>query len=652
MSRLTGTLAAAVTFPLVANLSAWAQNDPWAEVLAKVNLTPGQVTFDYADMSNYGGDEFVLPLFEVYHRHPFRMPYYVDFHANYLMDNWRDLSGVVGFCSQRIDEGSRRGLIGNPLDAVRARADSMDLRTALGALTKAAKGLVAPPSLPSDMEPGMERVLKVLVLAVADVYAQRQLAFEPPAGGWNPDSVYTKALRLGSYTNDSYDTELYEFIHWPRWKYLHAGAQDLMRAVRWAADSMVSVSKPIQIPTPLGRIVVGTQADDEYPPEDYLIILDPGGNDRYHGGAANRSYANPISILIDVSGNDVYDASSDSLLPSFGAGVFGYACLIDRAGDDSYHGVMHSQGAGLFGVGCLVDESGRDHYVSHANSQGSGTFGIGVLIDSAGKDLYESYLSSQGYGFTKGMGLLLDIDGDDEYISNDVDIRYPSSQTKEHNDALSQGVGFGMRRDYIDGYSLAGGVGYLVDGAGDDTYSAGLFAQGCAYWYAIGVLWDRAGDDCYFGTWYVQGSGAHFGVGFLNDKAGDDRYTAGMNMAQGAGHDFTVGYLLDEAGNDHHIAPNLSLGGGNANGIGLFWDKAGDDVYEVTAATTLGRANTASRGSLRDSILTLGVFLDTGGGKDTYPSDKPFAQNDTVWTQRGTDTTSVLNSEKGCGGDF
>jgi hypothetical protein len=113
-----------------------------------------------------------------------------------------------------------------------------------------------------------------------------------------------------------------------------------------------------------------------------------------------------------------------------------------------------------------------------------------------------------------------------------------------------------------------------------------------------------------------------------------------------------VGYLLDEAGNDHHIAPNLSLGGGNANGIGLFWDKAGDDAYEVTAATTLGRANTASRGSLRDSILTLGVFLDTGGGNDTYPSDKPFARNDTVWTQRGTDTTSVLNSEKGCGGDF
>jgi hypothetical protein len=124
-----------------------------------------------------------------------------------------------------------------------------------------------------------------------------------------------------------------------------------------------------------------------------------------------------------------------------------------------------------------------------------------------------------------------------------------------------------------------------------------------------------------------------------------------MNMAQGAGHDFTVGFLSDEAGNDKYDAPNLSLGGGNDNGIGLFWDKTGNDEYRGTAATTLGRANLTTRGTLRDSILTLGVFLDTGG-EDTYPKDKPFAKNDTTWVQRGLNTTVPLGTEKGCGGDW
>jgi hypothetical protein len=114
-----------------------------------------------------------------------------------------------------------------------------------------------------------------------------------------------------------------------------------------------------------------------------------------------------------------------------------------------------------------------------------------------------------------------------------------------------------------------------------------------------------------------------------------------MNMAQGAGHDFTLGMLIEESGNDIYNAPNLSLGGGNANGFGIFWDKSGDDVYYVTAATTLGRSNVASRGSLRDHIICLGLFLDTGGN-DTYPEEYDFAGNSRLWTQPGTNTEEPL----------
>ena len=96
--------------------------------------------------------------------------------------------------------------------------------------------------------------------------------------------------------------------------------------------------------------------------------------------------------------------------------------------------------------------------------------------------------------------------------------------------------------------------------------------------------------------------------------------------------DFTTGLLWDAAGNDLYEAPSLSLGAGNANGIGIFRDDGGDDTYVVTKATTLGRSNTPRAASLRWDLLTLGLFLDLGG-EDSYPAAKGFARNDATWTQ-------------------
>ncbi|MBI5868222.1 MAG: hypothetical protein HZB43_08050 [candidate division Zixibacteria bacterium] len=661
LSVLILALLAGNAFPQALPPPANESVDPWARVLTQVGMKPDDVAFDASDMSNYGGDEFVLPLFKTLHQHPFRIPYYADFHAGYLLSNWKNPSAVLGFCSQRINEGSRRGLIGDPLTVYRKYVEEFNPSDALDSLAIVAdwRGWH---SLSGDTLtnlltlPGPTKcALTAIIFAAMDAYRWRKLTFAEAERHCSMDTMFHRAIRLNTEKDDSYDPAFYEFLHWPKWKYMYAGAQDLARAVRWAADTINAGKSSgdfhCNVQTPWGLIAIGGTANDNYPAGDYFIILELGGNDRYAAGAANRSYNNPVSMIIDDGGDDKYDAAGDSLLPSFGGGVLGYAYLFDRSGDDDYHGVKCTQGAGLFGVGLLMDDEGKDRYTAYMASQGSGTFGLGVLIDSTGNDHYDVYLSSQGYGFTKGMGLLLDLSGDDQYTSNDKDIRFPSAQSKEHNDAMSQGCGFGARRDFIDGYSLAGGIGYLIDGAGDDEYSAGLFAQGCAYWYGLGVLWDKAGNDKYNGIWYVQGSGAHFGVGYLDDKSGNDHYVATMNMAQGAGHDFTIGYLLDEAGDDVHDAPNLSLGGGNDNGIGLFWDKTGNDEYRVKEATTLGRANLTSRGSLRDSILTLGVFLDTGG-KDTYPKEMPFARNDSSWVQRGLNTAVPLRLEKGCGRDW
>ncbi|MFN4181915.1 MAG: hypothetical protein ACK4G3_01715, partial [bacterium] len=204
----------------------------------------------------------------------------------------------------------------------------------------------------------------------------------------------------------------------------------------------------------------------------------------------------------------------------------------------------------------------------------------------------------------------------------------------------------GKRADYIDGHSLAGGVGILVDGKGDDEYSCGVFGQGTSYWYSIGILYDAEGNDIYKGMWYVQGSTAHFGFGILVDISGDDRYEAKMNMAQGAGHDLGIGILYDISGNDTHFAPNLSLGSGNANGIGLFIDSSGSDSYQVSSQTSLGRA-AGVKDSLRQWMRTIGIFLDLGDGEDTY-SGHPEARNKAIWKLPGT---NELPSELGIGID-
>ena len=77
----------------------------------------------------------------------------------------------------------------------------------------------------------------------------------------------------------------------------------------------------------------------------------------------------------------------------------------------------------------------------------------------------------------------------------------------------------GRRGDGSDGHAWAGGVGALLDGDGNDVYTAGNWSMGTGYWFGIGMLHDRAGDDEYHSAVYSQASGAHFCIGTLIDEA-------------------------------------------------------------------------------------------------------------------------------------
>jgi hypothetical protein len=198
---------------------------------------------------------------------------------------------------------------------------------------------------------------------------------------------------------------------------------------------------------------------------------------------------------------------------------------------------------------------------------------------------------------------------------------------------LAQGFGFGIRADFTDGHSLAGGIGILVDGMGDDRYDCGVFGQGGGYWFGAGFLADLGGRDEYRGIWYTQGAAAHFALGGLLDRSGDDTYRTEINMGPGAGHDFSLGVLFDLEGDDRYEGGGLALGAGNANGMGILADFQGDDEYRMSGTDGLGYANRANLGGMRDYMRCLGFFFD-GAGSDTYP--QPSAADQCHWTLPGS----------------
>jgi hypothetical protein len=640
-----------------------ADPDPFATALAEIGLTRDTFTFDYGDMSNYGGDKYVLPIFYTLHSSPFKVEHYARTFRRDLLDNCRSLAPALAFASLRLDEGIRRGLIASPIDVVKPLLEHpeplyesiRDLQAFYGKPLSEmveAKLKQKAAAVPLDIQ----KAAAAIIYTAIDSLHYHDQAFAPAAAEFDLDEMFRRVQVLFSQ-EDIIDLEIERFADLIDLKYLFTPSQDLAMAVDFAADSLAGLDFvtgfDFDWETPLGRIVLRDATDHVYGPAEYFLIIDTGGNDTYAGAAATASPANWISVLIDLAGNDTY-GTGEVEGPTFASGIFGYAYLVDLKGNDVYTAGNLSEGTGLFGVGALVDLAGDDTYDGYLLTQGAGVFGIGTLSDQAGNDRYHCFQQGQGFGFTKGFGLLVDASGDDRYVAEDSMIVFPSPQTADHNASLAQGVGFGKRADFVDGHSWAGGIGMLIDGAGEDHYSAGLFAQGCAYWYAIGLLSDLAGNDIYDGIWYVQGSGAHFGLGILVESGGDDTYNAETNMAQGAGHDFTLGLLIEEAGNDTYNAPNLSLGGGNANGIGMFWDKRGNDRYNCTAPTTLGRANTSSRGGLRDYINTIGLFLDTGGD-DIYPLAFPDSvrlfENNSLWTRPGLNTDEPLKTELGVGYD-
>jgi hypothetical protein len=312
--------------------------------------------------------------------------------------------------------------------------------------------------------------------------------------------------------------------------------------------------EPRRFESPIGTVVIGSRGNDRHSPGAALIV-DPGGDDTYLRAPA---FGGAISVVVDLDGNDRYhgtdvavralaalvDLAGDDRYemegPGLGAAIAGASLLVDLAGNDRYQSRYFGQGAAAFGTGALIELGGDDEYHLAAWGQGLGLAGgLGLLWDRGGNDRYAvagaadpfnrgllSGAQGAGFGFRTllggGTGILRDEHGDDRYEA----------------EMFAQGSGY-----YY-------GAGLLWDESGHDRYRAVRYAQGSGAHEAVGVLRDEGGYDGYeLGHGAGQGMGLDLALGVLVDGAGDDRYTARF-YAQGTATANGFGLLADAGGAD------------------------------------------------------------------------------------------------------
>lgn len=406
----------------------------------------------------------------------------------------------------------------------------------------------------------------------------------------------------------------------------------------------------VEIPTPLGRVIIRGTGNDRISGEAFCIV-DLGGDDRYEGGVGASSFDVPIAVLLDAGGNDEYVTETEDVA-SQGAGVVGVGIVWEVSGDDSYTARNVAQGAAICGVGVLVDESGRDAYSATVTAQGAGFFGIGLCLEGGGDDSYDLDGDGQGFGGPAGTGVLADVAGNDSYYCEPYAEKV--GRADYHSDFLvaashAQGVGSGRRGDGGDGHAWAGGLGALLDIAGDDRYEAGNWSQGTGYWFGTGLIYEGGGDDTYRSVYFTQASGAHFAIGAIVDVTGDDTHELFENAGAGLGFgwDFTHALLLDGSGNDAYTGKIISLGLSEIRSNAFLVDLRGDDTYRLDAGQ-LGFGASDHRDDYREPTFrspymamasSFGFLLD-GGGRDRYlvrdretDAVTPHARagNDRIW---------------------
>lgn len=628
---------------------------PLPELLQRAGAATSGGAPDLAGLDTSPTRDQQLPLFRAVMAAPLDAPY----RAGVLGDSFRgavgsphELIGLAGAVS-----GAR---LRRPVDfgmaaieaQLRSAADPLAAALAWMASTKVGAGWV--PALPdhSQLPDPLRHELARVLAAMSQSHQFLQRAFERFPPSVTPQLLRRQALegRLSQFETPDYR----QLLPLVEREAVLAGMLDLVGAVERLQGFVKNEAAlpPVawSLQTPFGWIVVDTTGrDNRHQLQEPLLVLDVGGDDEYEFLAQGDTHT--ISVLLDHRGNDSYRAAAPGADPS--SATLGYGILWDTEGDDRYQGTQQAQASALFGAAMLVDGGGSNRFVASSHSQAHAIGGVAVLVSGGGDDEFTAHTYSQATGGPRGVAVLVDTGGNDRYTLTDVPLVRPSPQLPDRNTSMGQGAGYGMRGVFFDGRSTAGGIGLLLDLAGNDRYDAQVFAQGVGYYEGLGMLLDNGGNDRFESAWYAMGAGVHAAAGvFVKRGVASDVYRSTHEMALGSGNDLSVGVFVDEGGDDEYTVGQLSLGVAHADSSGIFVDGAGNDRYTVMSATcrALGAAYLHEWGTPRESLPSLGLFMDLGGA-DTYPTHCLRAANNSLWAGPRVWPLLDLRSEAAAGVD-
>lgn len=325
-------------------------------------------------------------------------------------------------------------------------------------------------------------------------------------------------------------------------------------------------------------------------------------------------------VIVGSSGNDLYQRTGALQDP---------VLSVDPAGDDTYQTTAGGACPDLLSVAHVcnglalsvaLDLDGADLYTLSATeptiAQGAGSIGgVGILVDVAGNDVYNSHMhrtnkfpvfnyvdgGAQAFG-QAGVGILLDAGGNDSFTADVSTSRWSIW-------------------DLAQGYGGVGGVGLLANAGGDDQYLAhglassmgpgefqGVYTNGVSIYAGVGVSVDAGrGNDRYYAwdqatstDYYAQGFGAFGGLGVLVEDGGDDDYTAGEEIVNNPTGANTIVPLL-----------NCAFGTGSFAGVGVFLEFGGHDTYFGDTITPR-IAYTMNEG-FGGPGMAYGLFVDVSG---------------------------------------
>lgn len=469
-----------------------------------------------------------------------------------LVQAWQALSRWAGIPIQEIRH-----------EAPRLAAGSADpLQRALTRLAQASGSpvLVAPSrrQVPEPLRSAWAQQIEAIVWARMrlDQALHEVRTAWPPALRTDPVAwtewravLLRQALRGEFRTDDPVDVR--QWLGLVDRQALAEGMGGLLQAAVHLQRTLVQQTWPEQVwlqPTPWGLLRLDTtRRSGRYWVADPLLWVSLGGDDHYR--FAPRGAHNPISVFMDMRGDDEYVSEHDGADPS--VGFWGLGLLWDGAGRNQYTGTWLAQGAGFMGAGVLVDGSAGQspapgsRFQATGHAQGFALEGLGLLWAGSADDTLNALTHGQGSAGPGGAAWLINAGGNDRYELANTRVVQASSQLPERNASMGQGAGRGWR-GRGGAPDVPGGMGLLVDLAGDDHYTAQVFAQGVGFQQGLGVLIDAGGRNRHEAAWYALGAAAHQAVGvFWVSGQGDAEYSLSHASGLGAATDQSLGWFED-----------------------------------------------------------------------------------------------------------